>query len=535
MDRAPVLVAAALVNDVEHTYDLSLLGESEMAERIRSRDWTATPLGPIETWSSRLLTGLTAILNSQFPFVIYWGPELICLYNSAAIPTLGDLHPRALGEPASTLLEPMWDVVGKELQAIMDGGPATWAEDTPLPFARTGEVEEAYYTYSYSPIRDESGSIEGVMLTTHETTPRVLGERQLRTLQNLAERMGTAGSIHEVCVVATDELVRNPDFVFALMFLNDRTALRLAASSGFSSTGDSPQINPLDWPPHTALSSRRAVAFAIPAIRAGLPRKAVVASIADAGSQPIGALMVGMADHRPANERQLEFIELVAKQIGSALTAHHAIAIAAATAEREQIEADLHDSVQQQWIAAEIKLGLARQAVAGSPDQAIRLLDEVATELDDALMQMRDIAQGRHPALLQMRGLEAALAQACRRAAIEATVYSNDVGRLDADVEDCVYYVCLEALQNAERHGGFGTRVSMDLQRHWDRITLRVTDTGPGFDLLRVNGGRGLGNMRARVAALGGTLDVTSEPGRGTIVSGSVPFRHSGAFVPSGS
>src|SRR5258706_10457978 len=126
------------VTDTASVVGLDQLGDSEMAERIRALDWAATSLGPISNWSPRLLGALRMILSSRSQFVIYWGPDFICLYNDAEIPSLGQWHPKALGLPASTFLPAMWDVVGPQLNGVLAGGPATWAEDAPLLFDRSG-------------------------------------------------------------------------------------------------------------------------------------------------------------------------------------------------------------------------------------------------------------------------------------------------------------------------------------------------------------------------------------------------------------
>ena len=140
------------------------LGRGEMARRIREFDWAATPLGPIASWSPRLLASLQTMLASRFQFAIYWGPEFVFLYNDAEIPTLGDRHPEALGMRAAELLSTTWEVVGPQLESVFGGGEATWAEDQPLLFERNGKVEQVYFTYSYSPMRDEAGRVEGVLL-----------------------------------------------------------------------------------------------------------------------------------------------------------------------------------------------------------------------------------------------------------------------------------------------------------------------------------------------------------------------------------
>ena len=125
-----------------------------MAARIREHDWSATSIGPISGWPPSLRTALDICLGSRHQLAIYWGPELVLLYNDAEIEALGGLHPGALGRPAREVLGEVWDVVGPMLQRVLERGEATWSEDQPLTFHPNGEPEERYFTWSYSPIPD---------------------------------------------------------------------------------------------------------------------------------------------------------------------------------------------------------------------------------------------------------------------------------------------------------------------------------------------------------------------------------------------
>src|SRR5262249_11961591 len=146
----------------------------EMGARIRSFDWSSTPLGPISEWPLSLRGAVSICLRSRFQLAIYWGPQLVLLYNDAERDVLGAMHPRALGLPAAEVLADMWDVVGPMLQGVLATGEATWSVDQALRLNRRGFVEEAFFTYSYSPIPDDDGRVGGVLLVTFETTERVL-------------------------------------------------------------------------------------------------------------------------------------------------------------------------------------------------------------------------------------------------------------------------------------------------------------------------------------------------------------------------
>src|SRR5262249_1972990 len=156
-------------------------------------------------------------LRSRFQLAIYWGPQFVLLYNDAERDVLGAMHPHALGRPAAEVLSDMWDVVGPMLFGVMATGEATWSVDQPLRLNRHGFVEEAFFTYSYSPIPD-GDRVGGVLLVTVETTQRVLAERRLRTLRELAAETAKAQSADEVCTRAAGVLAGNrSDLPFTLL------------------------------------------------------------------------------------------------------------------------------------------------------------------------------------------------------------------------------------------------------------------------------------------------------------------------------
>ena len=166
----------------------------EMAGRLRDFDWSTTALGPLEAWpqSLRLATGIC--LNSRFPMFIWWGAQLITLYNDSYAPILGKRHPAALGQPAQKVWSEIWDVLGPQALAVMQRGEATWNERVMLMMERHGYSEETCFTWSYSPIYDESGGIGGLFCACVEETSRVLTERERDRLlqQNDTERLRLA-------------------------------------------------------------------------------------------------------------------------------------------------------------------------------------------------------------------------------------------------------------------------------------------------------------------------------------------------------
>lgn len=128
------------------------VGDSEMAGLMRSHDWSQTPLGDVCGWTSSLKTAVNICLNSRFPMVIWWGEDLVLLYNDAWQPILGTKHPKALGRPGREVWSEIWDIIGMQLHSVLETAQATWSDDMLLLVDRYGYTEEAYFTYSYSPI-----------------------------------------------------------------------------------------------------------------------------------------------------------------------------------------------------------------------------------------------------------------------------------------------------------------------------------------------------------------------------------------------
>jgi PAS domain S-box-containing protein len=154
-----------------------------MADRIRAFDWASTPLGPIDTWPELLLTSVNTVLASRHPLFLWWSSDLIQFYNDAYRPSLGrDKHPAALGQRGQDCWAEVWDAIAPQIEATLLHGVSTWNEDRLLPIYRNGTtLEDAYWTFSYSPVRDAFGRIHGVFFVVSETTARVLAERRLRS------------------------------------------------------------------------------------------------------------------------------------------------------------------------------------------------------------------------------------------------------------------------------------------------------------------------------------------------------------------
>jgi PAS domain S-box-containing protein len=162
-----------------------IYSDGELPELTRNFDWSRTPLGPIGGWSDLLVSMVNTVLSNGHPMLLWWGPDLIQFYNDAFRRSLGqDKHPRGLGQPARECWSEVWPVVGDELEAVMSEGRSVWHQDRLVPINRDGQLRDAYWTYSYSPVRAADGSVPGILITCIETTDRVITDQRLRTSEN---------------------------------------------------------------------------------------------------------------------------------------------------------------------------------------------------------------------------------------------------------------------------------------------------------------------------------------------------------------
>ncbi|WP_264537276.1 PAS domain-containing protein [Flavobacterium sp. N1736] len=180
----------------------------EMGALTRAKDWSKTVVGSVETWPQSLRTTLGILLNSKFPMFLFWGPELICFYNDAYRPSLGNdgKHPSILGQKGADSWPEIWYFIKPLIDQVLTEGEATWHEDQYLPIYRNGKIEDVYWTFSYSPVNNESGKPAGVLVICNETTENVqlvkkLEDSNTRYLNNILQTPSA------MCIF------RGPDFV----------------------------------------------------------------------------------------------------------------------------------------------------------------------------------------------------------------------------------------------------------------------------------------------------------------------------------
>jgi len=164
-------------------------GGSEMARRMRAFDWSTTPLGPTSEWPQSLRSAISILLASRAQIVLFWGPDLVALYNDAYAPAFGAKHPWALGKPARECWKEVWKGTLEPLfSGVVQSGESFHAEEYPFFLERHGYLEETYYDVSYDPVRAENGAVGGIFCIVSDATGRVLERRRWRTLKELSVR-----------------------------------------------------------------------------------------------------------------------------------------------------------------------------------------------------------------------------------------------------------------------------------------------------------------------------------------------------------
>ncbi|WP_330441037.1 ATP-binding protein [Micromonospora sp. NBC_00821] len=317
--------------------DLFLGGET--GRLMAQLDWAGTPLGPVDAWPQSLRAAVRVVLSSRYPMLLLWGESYSQLYNDAYSALIGDKHPAALGDDVRVTLAEGWHVLAPLIEKAMATGVASWVPALQLLLERSGYREEAYFSVSHAPARDDDGRTVGVLTVCSEVTQQVVGERRLRLLRDLS----VLGDGRTVDVDATgarliDVIDGHPlDVPFAAIYLRDGTALRRVACTG------SDQGHAQALPDAVELTDPGPPAYAWGLADAAEGRATQVTDVTDrlplpAGpwndpvrtalalplpsadeDQPLGVLLAGVSPSRGLDEAYRSFHQLLAQQISVAV------------------------------------------------------------------------------------------------------------------------------------------------------------------------------------------------------------------------
>ncbi len=497
-------------------------GGGEMAKLIRSKDWTKTPLGPVESWPQSLLTTVSLCLGSNFPINIIWGPEHTQIYNDGYRAVCGKAHPACLGMNYAVSWASAWPAIGEPFARAL-AGETSYLQNQRMFLHRNGYLEETFFTFSTSPIRDETGYVVGLFHPVTETTPSMLGERRTRAVRDLVSRLGEAETADQVLTFGADILA---SFVFDLPFVlfyhlekhgGTETRYRLAAHTGLAAgTSLSPEtLSPGStsvWPVAELVCSHSPIRVdgcaalfgsGVPCGPYEEPPDVVFAMpISLPGSDlPLSIIIAGASPRLPINDAYRGFYDLVAAAVGAGLSNARAL-----EEERKRVEAlaaiDRAKTMFFANISHELRtpltlmLGPLEDALAEDatlpPSQrerleltyrnALRLL-----KLVNSLLDFSRIEAGRVEASFQptnIADLTASLASnfrsACERAGLDFVV---DCPPLDAPVyvdPDMWEKIVLNLLSNAFKFTLEGS-ITVALHEVGTAVELVVRDTGVGI------------------------------------------------------
>ncbi|WP_199514669.1 ATP-binding protein [Nucisporomicrobium flavum] len=558
--------------------------------RIMARlDWSRTPLGPVAGWPQSLRSAVRIVLSSRYPMLLLWGPDYTQLYNDAYSGLIGDQHPAALGGDVRVTLAAGWDVLEPLIADAMATGVASWVPALRLMLERAGYREEAYFSVSHAPARDDDGRTVGVLTVCSEVTEQVVGERRLRLLRDLSLRGcdRTAG-VAETCEQLAATMGEHPlDVPFAAIYLRDGAVLRRVAAAGTDAGGrDVAASLPAELRADAATEGRQPAAGLRGTVRLDVPegldvaggpwalpvREAVAVPLPSADrDQPLGVLLAGISPSRGLDDAYRSFYHLVAQQV--ALAVRNCLAYeeerrrAEALAELDRVKTTFFTNVSHEFrTPLTLMLGPLTDALAdaGEPlgphqrervDTARRNATRLLTLVNN-LMTFSGLEAGRagnQPREVDLARLTADLAgvfrAAVERAALRLVVDCPPLPRPTAVDPANWETIVTNLISNAVKFTFVGEiRVALDSDDHG--VRLSVADTGIGiaeaelpylFDRFhRVQGaqarshegsGIGLALVRELARLLGGDVGVTSAPGEGTTFTVVLPWS---AVEPAG-
>ena len=537
-------------------------------------DWSVTPLGPRDSWPALLRLLVDLCLDSEFPVQVSWGPDLLMLYNDAYIPLLGvEKHPWALGRPAREVGPHPWPASEEHLRKVMETGRAYHSGDQQVIINRHGYPEEAYFTFSLSAIRDADGMIVGLFNAITETTQHILYERRLQVLRRLGAMSVTADeSLASTCRAAVEVIGRNRKSVpFAAVYLRDLPdqGPQRTAGYGFDETAAAScelvDVAPTSGPVLevmerggtelvSGLRDRYPGVFEPGPLGPLTPDQAFILPVVMLGTRkPIGVLVLGVNPYWRPDDAYTAFAAMAARQLGVIVT--DAVSYQSerkrqlALAELDRARTEFFQNVSHEMRAPLTMLLTPLQDILDEPGV---VLSAAARDTVQTSIRAGDRLQRVVDALLDTSRAESGALVPDREDIDLASVTADVVegyrpataGRLDLRVEmpteplrayvDRAMWSTLvtNLVNNAVKFTPEG-EVAVSLSGDDTEVVLTVADTGVGiaqgeqaqiFERFhRVSNGDqqpgsgiGLALVAEITSAHGGSVDVASEPGKGS-------------------
>jgi signal transduction histidine kinase len=559
-----------------------LAGGGAMGEEIRARDWSRTPLGPPETWPASLRTMLSLCLASNFPLCFSWGPERVQIYNDGYWPLCGSKHPHSLGQDYRECWASAWPVIGPGFERCMATGETSFLRDARMFLDRNGYLEETFFTFSFSPIRDEAGTVAGVFHPVTETTHLVLAERRLGMLRDVAGRTSDARTIEEALRLTAAALAEHSlDLPFVLLYrtVAGGAYAELQRSAGLGS-GDpgAPerielQANAPGWPLAEAARSGRWLRVDGLEERFGRlacgpypepPQTALVYPLWLTGvEQPAAFLVAGVSTRRALDTAYQSFYDMLSVTVSTAVSNAHAYEEekrrAEALAELDRAKTAFFSNVSHEFrTPLTLMLGPLeellqrpecdlpaeeRQSLRVVHRNGLRLLKLVNTLLDFSRLEAGRTQVSFEP--VDFSAMTAELASQFRstveraglRLRVECPALPEPV-YVDREMWE---KVVLNLVSNAFKFT-FDGEIAVETRARDTHVELTVRDTGTGIPqeqlaqvferFHRVKGavgrsyegsGIGLSLVQELVRLHGGSIRAESEVGRGTAFTVEIP------------
>ena len=560
-----------------------LMGGGEMGRLIRSMDWSESSLGPVAEWPQSLRTTISICLASDLPICVIWGPGLVQLYNDAYRVICGNKHPRSMGQNFAECWKEAWPVIGEAHESALAGDQA-FLEGQQIFLERHGYVEECFFTFSFSPIRDEAGRVGGLFHPVIEMTAQMLGERRTRALRDLTAYASKAKSVSEALSLSAQILAEyRLDLPFVLLYaldpVDDRARLLGAtglpadaiASPGTVCFGMEEQAL---WPLEEVVRSvsavhvddlRQRIGPVSPGPYPELPNEALALPIIAPGvERPAAVFIAGVSPRLRMNEAYRSFYDMLASGVTTAVANARAYEDerrrSEALAELDRAKTTFFSNISHEFrtpltlMLGPVEVALAASDEPLSPGQRERL--EVVhrnglrlERLVNSLLEFSRIEAGRVRAAYEptyLADFTAELASnfrsACERAGLQLRVDCPRSGEpvfVDRSMWEKIVF---NLLSNAFKFT-FDGEIAVSMRQTDFAAELRVWDTGTGIPaeempLLferfhRVENARGrthegsgigLALVQELVKLHGGSISATSEVGRGTTFTVRIPL-----------
>jgi len=556
-------------------------GGGEMGSLIRAMDWSETSLGPVAGWPQSLRTTVSICLASDLPICVIWGPGLVQLYNDAYRVICGDKHPQSMGQNFSECWREAWPVIGEAHNSALAGDTA-FLEAQQIFLERHGYVEECFFTFSFSPIRDEAGRVGGLFHPVIEMTTQMLSERRTRALRDLAAHTSKAKTVSEALLLSAQTLAQyDLDLPFTLLYKLEPVGdlARLGGSTGLRAD-TVVSLSTVDFGDgeETFLPLREVIRLGSTVQVDGLgqrlgaagpyteaPNAALALPIILPGSdRPAAIFIAGVSSRLPMNEAYRSFYDLltsgVTSAVGNARAHEDERRRAKALADLDHAKTAFFSNVSHEFrTPLTLMLGPVEDALAESSEplpplqrerlelvyrNGQRLQRLVNSLLDFSRIEASRVRAAYEPTDLAdfTADLASNFRSACEKAGLKLRIDCPPLGEPVFVDRSMWEKIVLNLLSNAFKFT-FDGEITVLMRPTDCAIELRVQDTGTGIPagdipllferFYRVENARGrthegsgigLSLVQELVKLHGGSITVESEVGRGTTFSVRVPL-----------